>query len=82
MEKLTRTKRILNHVKANVELYYSSLIEVNNLFKEDTYWSHVILGSKRGRRYPLRYTFRTREDRQEFIDEFTNLYPDVPILED
>lgn len=81
MERLTRTQRILNHVKATLELYYSSLIEVNTFEGDGNYWSIVVLGTKRGKRYPLRYTFRTDEERQLFLNEFGNTYPDVPILE-
>ena len=81
MEKLSRKQRILNHVKATLELYYSNLIEVSNYKEGDTFWSMVVLGSRRGKRYPLRYTFRTKEERQDFLNAFANLYPDVPILE-
>lgn len=82
MANLTRTQRVLNHIKANVELYYSSLIEVNNYEENKLYWSRVVLGSRRGKRYPLRYTFNSIEQRQEFLNEFNKLYPDVPILEE
>lgn len=81
MKNLTRSQRIINHVIANMDLYYSSLIEVMTYEEKGTYWLDVVLGSRRGRRYPLRYTFRADEERQMFIDEFNNLYPDVPILE-
>ena len=81
MEKLTRSKRIINHVMASVDLYYSSLIEVVKYEEKESYWVSVVLGSRRGKRYPLRYTFRADEERQMFIDEFNKLYPDVPILE-
>lgn len=82
MANLTRTQRVLNHIKANVELYYSSLIEVNNYEENKLFWSNVILGSRRGKRYKLKYTFNDIEQRQEFLNEFNKLYPDVPILEE
>ncbi len=82
MANLTRTMRVLNHIKASVELYYSSLIEVDNYKENKLYWSRVVLGSRRGKRYYLKYTFNSNEQRQEFLNEFNRLYPDVPILED
>jgi len=81
MRNLSRTERIMNHIEANIDLYYSSLIEIIKFEEKGSYWVNVVLGSRRGKRYPLRYTFRADEERQMFIDEFNNLYPDVPILE-
>lgn len=82
MANLTRADRVINHIKASVELYYSSLIEVINFKERDCYSSKVILGSRRGKRYPLRYTFNSIEQRQLFLDDFKKLYPDVPIVEE
>ena len=81
MRNLTRAERVINHIIANVELYYSSLIEVSNYKEDDFYWSNVILGSRRGKRYTLKYTFRSIEERQLFIDSFNKSFPDVPIKE-
>jgi|GEM_PF-3842266 len=81
MRNLTRAERVINHIIANVELYYSSLIEVSNYQEDDFYWSNVILGSRRGKRYILKYTFRSIEERQLFLDSFNKQFPDVPIKE-
>jgi len=79
MRNLTRAERVINHIEASLALYYSSLIEVINDDEEKVFYSRVVLGSRRGKRYPLRYTFRSNEDRQLFLDSFTENYPDVPI---
>ena len=81
MRNLSRTERIMNHIEANIDLYYSSLIEINNSRDGEVLISSSILGSRNGRRFPLRYTFRDEDQRQEFINKFQESYPDVPIIE-
>lgn len=81
MRNLSRTERIMNHIEANINLYYSSLIEINNSRDGEVLISSAILGSRNGRRFPLRYTFRDEDQRQEFINKFQESYPDVPIIE-
>lgn len=81
MRNLSRTERIMNHIEANIDLYYSSLIEINNSRDGEVLISSAILGSRNGRRFPLRYTFRDEDQRQEFINKFQESYPDVPIIE-
>ena len=81
MRNLSRTERIMNHIEANINLYYSSLIEINNSRDGEVLISSAILGSRNGRRFPLRYTFRDEDQRLEFINRFQESYPDVPIIE-
>ena len=81
MRNLSRTERIMNHIEANIDLYYSSLIEINNIRDGELLISSVILGSRKGKRFPLRYIFRDEEQRQDFINRFKETYPDVPIIE-
>jgi len=81
MRNLSITERIMNHIEANIDLYYSSLIEINNSRDGEVLISSAILGSRNGRRFPLRYTFRDEDQRQEFINKFQESYPDVPIIE-
>ena len=78
---LTRSERVINHIVATLELYYSSLIEINNCCENDMFISNAVLGTRRGKRYVLKYTFRNLEERQMFISEFMVAFPDVQINE-
>ena len=44
MRNLSRTERIMNHIEANINLYYSSLIEINNSRDGEVLISSAILG--------------------------------------